>query len=110
MADREHKQTNSDWDHDEFDHTLDAALARYAAVVPRDGLEERVLATLEAERARVPERSWWRWSVATALAIVIIVATVLALRSGKPAPNVVQHLPSSPVAAGQTGTEGRLHR
>ena len=96
MADREHKQTNSEWKHSELDRTMDAALAQYSAVEARDGLEERVLATLHAERARVPERSWWRWSIATAVAIVLIVAAVVALRSGKPAREIVRQLPSSP--------------
>jgi hypothetical protein len=35
---------------DEFDRMLDAALAKYAAVEPRTGLEERVLANLRPSR------------------------------------------------------------
>ena len=42
---------------DEFDRMLDAALAKYAAVEPRTGLEERVLANLRAEQARVPDHA-----------------------------------------------------
>jgi hypothetical protein len=76
---------------DELDNALDAALAKYAAVEPRAGLEDRILANLQAERARVPERAWWRWSVAGALAAVVVVALALAWRSGKPTRPVVAH-------------------
>ncbi len=69
---------------DELDRMLDAALAKYAAVEPRTGLEDRILANLRAERTRVPDRAWWRWSVAGALAAVVVVALALAWRSGKP--------------------------
>ena len=41
---------------DELDRMLDATLAKYAAAEPRAGFEERVLANLRAERARVPDR------------------------------------------------------
>lgn len=76
----------------EEDRQLDAALAKYAAVEPRPGLEERVLANLRVERSRVPNRAWWRWGLAGALAAVIVVALALAWKSGKPSPQqVVQH-------------------
>jgi len=77
---------------DELDRVLDAALAKYAAAQPRQGLEERVLANLRAERARVPYRAWWRWSIALAAAIVIVAIT-FAWRSGeRPHPLVAHHL------------------
>jgi hypothetical protein len=78
---------------DELDRMLDAALAEYSATEPRAGLEERVLANLRAERARIPDRAWWRWGPAGALtAVVLVVALALALRSGKPSPpQIVQH-------------------
>jgi hypothetical protein len=80
---------------DEPDHTLDAALAKYAAVEPRAGLEDRVLANLRAERSRVPDSAWWRWGVAGALAAVVVVALALAWRSsGRPAHPVVENRPS----------------
>lgn len=78
----------------ELDNTLDAALAKYAAVEPRPGLEGRVLANLRAERSHVPDRAWWRWSVAGALAAVIVVAVALAWRSSKPLHPVVKNRPS----------------
>jgi|SRR5580658_829937 hypothetical protein len=80
---------------DELDSALDAALAKYAAVEPRAGLDGRILANLRAEPARVRDRSWWRWCVAGALATVVVVALALAWRSGKPSrPIVANH--SSP--------------
>jgi|SRR5271157_805684 len=92
--------------HDDLDRALDAALAKYAAVEPRAGLEERVLANLRAERARVPDRAWWRWSAAAALTAVVVVAVTLALRSGRPTqPVVVRHTP----AATQSPREPERH-
>ncbi len=73
---------------DPLDPVLDAALAKYAAVEPRSGLEDRVLAHLQAERSRVPARARWRWGLARALAAIVIVALTLAWRAGRGA-----HLP-----------------
>jgi hypothetical protein len=79
----------------EFDSMLDAALAKYAAVEPRTGLDERVLVNLRAEQARVPDNTWWRWSVATAVMAAMVVALALTWKSGKQSPIVLQHLPST---------------
>jgi hypothetical protein len=84
---------------DEFDRMLDAALAKYAAVEPRTGLEERVLANLRAEQARVPDHAWWRWSAIAAVAAVIVVAVALSLRSDKPSHPVVANHPPTPIQA-----------
>jgi hypothetical protein len=81
---------------DKLDRVLDAALAEYAAVEPREGLENRVLANLRAEQARVPDRAWRRWSL-MALAALVIVAITLAWRSGKPSHPVAASHPSSPL-------------
>jgi hypothetical protein len=90
---------------DELDSMLDAALAKYAAVKPRTGLENRILANLRAERTRVPDRAWWRWSVAGALAAVVVVALALAWRSGKPShPIVENHSLTAPHVARQPAT------
>jgi hypothetical protein len=80
---------------DELDRALDAALAKYAAVEPRAGLESRILANLRAEQSRIPERAWWRWSVAGVLATVVVVALALAWRSAKPSRPVVANRPST---------------
>ncbi len=68
--------------HERLERELDAALSKYSAVEPRAGLEERILANLRAEQARVPNRAWWRWSAAL-VAVVIILAMVVALRPGR---------------------------
>jgi hypothetical protein len=54
-----------------LDDQLDAALAKYAAVEPRIGLEARILANLKAQQHAASPIGWWRWaaSLATALAI-----------------------------------------
>jgi hypothetical protein len=88
----------ADGKQDELDSTLDAALANYAAVEPRAGLENRVLSNLRAERSPVPDRAGWRWSVAGAL---IAVALALAWRSGKP---------SHPVASNRSLTAPQVSK
>jgi hypothetical protein len=80
---------------DELDRMLDAALTKYAAAELRTGLEERVLATLRAEQARVPDRAWWRWSVLAAVAAMVIIVAILAWRSSVPSHPVVANHPSS---------------
>jgi hypothetical protein len=73
---------------DPLNPVLDAALARYAAVEPRAGLEERVLANLRTEPSPVTGRARWRWGLAGAPAAIAIVAMALAWRAGRSA-----HLP-----------------
>lgn len=90
---------------DELDRALDAALAKYAAAQPRQGLEDRVLANLRAERARVPYRAWWRWSVMALTAAIVIVAINFAWRSGeRPHPLVADHLPIRTPSMEQSGS------
>jgi hypothetical protein len=74
----------ADRNQDDLDSVLDAALAKYAAVEPRAGLEERILANLQSPQARVPNRAWWPWSVAGAWAAVVVVVLTLAWRSAQP--------------------------
>ncbi len=83
---------------DELDRSLDAALAKYTAVEPRPGLEARILASLRAEPARVPDRAWWQWSLVAAAAVVIV-ALALAWRSGKPSRPVVANRSSTATPA-----------
>jgi hypothetical protein len=62
-------------DNDQADETwLDAAMKQYGEAEPRPGLENRVLATLHAEQARLSSRPW-RWRPAAA-AVTIVVLTV----------------------------------
>jgi hypothetical protein len=89
------EQSGADWNHsrnDALDRELDAALTQYAAVEPRAGFDERILANLRAERERVPASSWWRWSAA--LAAVAVVVLALAWRWNRQSPPVVRNHPS----------------
>jgi hypothetical protein len=95
---------------DQLDHLLDAALTKYAAVEPRTGLEERVLAVLRAEQTTARAKTWWRWGMAGALAAVLVVALALALRSGKSSHPVFVDRPAetqpSPTQAPLTANAG----
>jgi hypothetical protein len=96
--------TNKDQEHDDLrlrgpgnstlDRELDAALAKYAAVEPRAGLEERILANLHAARTQVPEHRWWYWGVAVALAAVLLVVVTLTWKSGRSTPPQIVQNPS----------------
>jgi hypothetical protein len=92
-------------ENDYLDRELDAALAKYAAIEPRAGLEDRVLANLRSERERAAARVWWRWpALGAAAAVVLVVAAVTLMwkqgagRAGNPAPDITAH---QPAAAGQ---------
>ncbi len=100
-------RTMADINKDGLDRIVDAALAKYGAGEPRVGLETRVLANLRAECSRVPERAWWRWSVAGLAAAIIIVIAALALRSGKPShPVVAKNAPTTAPVEVPPGTPG----
>jgi hypothetical protein len=98
-----HHDERTEWsgDRNELDRELDAALAKYAALEPRPGLEDRVLANLKAERGKVHERGWWRWSAVAALAAMVLLAVALAWRWGRPSPEIVRHRPSSTTQGAQ---------
>jgi hypothetical protein len=96
---RQDATNNQNLDHSTLDRELDAALAKFAAVEPRAGLEERVMANLGAERARAGEHSWWRWPALAALAAVIVLAASLAWRTGKPVQKITTQTPPAPVQA-----------
>jgi hypothetical protein len=79
-----------------LDRELDAALAKFAAVEPRTGLEERVLVNLRAEQKPAAEHSWGRWPVLGAMAaVVIVVAVSLMWKPGKPTPDITAHPPAT---------------
>jgi hypothetical protein len=75
---------------DELDRKLDAVLAKYSAVDPRDGLEERILAGLK-QSTQVAQQAWWRFGVAAAAAIVLVMV-ILTGRVEKPShPTIASH-------------------
>lgn len=61
-----------------LEQELDAALARYADSEPREGLEQRVLASLRAQRSKDGQRwkSWRAWS-AVGLASVAVAGLLM---------------------------------
>lgn len=59
---------------------LDAALKRYGDAEPRPGLENRVLANLHAEQARLALSPRWRRPVAATVAIAVLTGGALLLR------------------------------
>lgn len=63
-----------------LDEQLDAALAKYAAVEPRVGLEERVLANLRTQERTTTRVPWWRWAGAVAVALLITILLVWRLQ------------------------------
>ncbi len=77
---------------DDLDRVLDAALAKYAAVDPRAGLEERVLAHVRTE-AQSPRRLWLQWGLAAGVAVVVLVA-VLVWRSSRVPHHVIANHPA----------------
>ena len=93
--------------HDE-DGMLDAALAKYAAAEPRAGLEERILANLRSAETRATERMWPTWQIATALAVVLVVAAALALRWTRMAQPPSANQPSVPTVP--VATEAKHHQ
>jgi hypothetical protein len=107
MADENHKRVNPSWpgiesENDELDRQLDEVLRAYATVEPRPGIEERILANLQAGQEREVARSWWRWSaigLMTTVTIALIVS--LALRSVKSAPDTSAHRTASSTPASE---------
>jgi hypothetical protein len=62
---------------DELDRLIDSELARYAE--PRTGLEQRVLASVDAaSSARSPFfRAWQRWALAAAIAAAVVLSIAI---------------------------------
>lgn len=69
---------NNDWPNDAW---LDAALTQYGQAEPRPGLENRVLASLRAERERISARKWLWWSALAAVSAVFVIALGVVLAS-----------------------------
>jgi hypothetical protein len=92
-------------ENDPLDCELDAALARYTAVEPRTGLEQRILANLESAQERAAARVWWRWPALAAVAAVIVIAVSLAWKSGRTVQKVTVHPPSTIRRTKDDGTQ-----
>ncbi|HTT19883.1 MAG TPA: hypothetical protein VMG82_13105 [Candidatus Sulfotelmatobacter sp.] len=91
MEEIDHKHTNSG----ELDPLIDAALAKYASVEPREGMEERILANLSCAKTSIGIRTWRNWRVAALIAAVLIVASSLLWQEKKaPHPPIVVHRPT----------------
>jgi hypothetical protein len=120
MADEKPNRKDSDWlqGNDgpgrDFDEALARYASKYAAVEPRAGLEERIMANLQAEQTtRVATFGWWRWAIAGAMAAVVVVGLTLAWRSAKPSkptvanrsqPSTQESRKSTPVIVAQDST------
>ena len=92
MPEQEHNPSGPRQDAD-FDRMVDAALAQYAAVEPRMGLEERILANLRTQPASAEARGWWQWSVAAAALVIITVVIGLAWRANRSRQPVIANYP-----------------
>ncbi len=98
--DQSHDQNarSTGWKGGEVSGELEAALALYASVAPRDGLEQRVLANLRGER-EADRGGWSRWwlagtSVAVAMVVVMVGARIVLRKA--PDPTVVAVSPGVP--------------
>lgn len=102
-----HKQPRQHQPGDELDRMLDATLAKYVAVEPRAGLEDRVLANLRAERANKLHRAWWPWSVAAAAAMIFVVLVPLLWRADRSTPPIAadRHPLHAPQGSQKSGTQ-----
>jgi hypothetical protein len=84
---------------DKLERELNAALAKFAAVEPRRGLEDRILVNLRAEQQHNSARTWWHWPAVAALAVVMVLAVSLAWRPGKAVRNITaQPITGKPIS------------
>ena len=96
MANRDDKSRTSAMSESEYlDLVIDAALAKYASIEPRAGLEQRVVANLRAGEAQVAHRAWWIWGFLGTLALALVVFVALAWRVSIAAPPALAvHVPN----------------
>lgn len=69
---------------DELDLILDNALAKYAAVEPRSGLEERILSHLNSPGTIATGVAWWRWAGTFAAAFVVMILVLWGVEKYNP--------------------------
>ena len=113
MTDSIHRQNGlnqQDLETDLLDRQLDAALSNYAAVEPRTGLEQRILANLRAEREHAALQPWWHWPAAGALMAGILLTAFIAWRSEKQVQNIAaQSAPTTVKTTGQPAMQATNH-
>src|SRR5271166_2258015 len=90
----------TDREKNKLDAAIDAALAKYATVEPRPGLEDRILANLRAQ-STAPHPALWRWALAGTLTGIAVMVTVLVWR-----PDRSEH----PLLANHPTTIEQIHR
>jgi hypothetical protein len=78
-------------EHDELDLLVQQALASYADPGCESGLEERILARIEAEGAPRPRRRWLPWAIALPVAAVLLVLLLLSAHR-QTEPTTAHHL------------------
>jgi hypothetical protein len=83
-----------------LDDQLDAVLAKYAAVEPRTGLEERILANLKSQQRSSASVAWWHWAGALAAALLVAISLLW----------FAKHNPQKIVRRTTTSPEEALHQ
>ena len=92
----------------EVDQWLESALSRYGKTEPRVGLENRVLANLQAERSRIAYRWRWWWWAGTATAMAVAMA--IALWMGKSHERHPKSTMGASITGASTTTQGEQAR
>ena len=98
MTNRNRRQDsgNQNRDHDALDSELDGAMATFAAVEPRAGLEERVLASLWSQKEQRLAPTFWHWpALFVPAALVILAAISFVWRLGRHTPAATSRQPPS---------------
>ena len=95
MPDMNYKPGGRQDQQGELDRILDTALAKYAAVEPRAGLEGRVLEHLRAEALRPSRHAWLQWGLAGALGAIAVIAVLAWQSSRVPHPIIANHPPAA---------------
>lgn len=95
MPDANYKPGGSQDQSGKLDRMLDATLAKYAAVEPRAGLEERILSHLRAGPLRPPRHRWLQWGLASAVAMIAVVAVLAWIPRQIPHFPIASHPPAT---------------
>ncbi len=75
------RSANESTEGDALDRELGAVLAKYAAVEPRAGLEDRILASLLVQPDASMARGWWGWATAGAVALLVLAVGMALFRT-----------------------------